>query len=330
MNTKFCIVLIFASIILSNGLRTLEASTRSDFNYKCNLNLNGEEVIIEGNIELHENLLCIIGGTPANSIELKKIPVINGKRCFPYSDFKYIDNNFSKLRKVLYFNTYSIEGSSITQNIRVEIEFTDSTQTPEDLEIMFTKITEDLNDSKIKFKKGADELFRLSNEYNALVVRFATGLKSRPEIEREIAENQVSIDAADAELNKARIRYNDHQADCTTSDAEREEALANLRNKRAKLENLLNTIYNNRQSIKSYEEGLFNKERAVAACRKVRDAAHEVCNSTITTLKEKLPTEIEDLNEVDTEINAELKGVSANVRIQEVNKLIDEFVNVTS
>lgn len=329
MNTKFFIALIFASVILTNGLRVLGEAERAEHNYELTLILNGEEVITEGKLSLSEAYLCIQGGIVANSILLNKLTIIDGKHCFPYVDFKYLDNNFSRIKKVLLFNTYGFEGTQLSDNLRVEVVFTGAVDT-DTLEKMFEVINQDMTEVKIVAKTLTDKIFQSANEYNGLVVRFATGLKSRPEIEKEIEDNQKEIEKTEEELGRAKIRYNDYQADCTTSDAEREDALANLRNKRAKLENLNNTIYNNRQSIKSYEEGLYNKERAVEACRKVRDAAHEVCESTISTLKEKLPTEIEDLNEVENEIEADLKGVDANTRIQAVTKLIDEFVNVSS
>lgn len=329
MNTKFFIGIIFASIILANGLRVLGEAERAIHDYQSTLVLNGDEVITEGTLHLQENYICIKPGSVANSAVLNKIPNIDGRFCFPYVDFKYIDNNFSKLRKVLLFNIYSIENSKLSDNIRVEIVFTGGVDT-ETLEKMFEVINQDMTDVKIKAKALSAVIFAASDEYNALVVRYATGNKSRPEIEAEIVENQKNIDATEDELNRAKIRFNDNQADCTTSDAAREDALSQLRNKRAKLENLNNTIFNNRQSIKSYEEGIYNKEKAVAACQKVRDGALDTCNSMIKTLKEKIPSETADLDEVDTEIKAPFKGTPANTRIGVVNKLIDGFVNVSS
>jgi hypothetical protein len=329
MNTKIFIAVIFASIIFANGLRVLGAAERAPHKYELNLFLNGSEVIVGGTLDLQEAYLCVKPGEVANSVTLNKISVMEGKYCFPYVDFKYIDNNFSKMKKVLLFNIYSVENLTLSENIRVELVFTGKVEV-EALEQMFEVINQDMTEIKIQAKKLSDLIFVATDEYNSYVVRFATGLKSRPEIEREIEENQVSIDRNENEINQAKIRFNDHQADCTTSDAEREDALASLRNRRDKLVNLHNTIFNNRKSIKSYEHGIYEKEIAVADCRKVRDAAKETCDGTLVILKGKLPDQTDDLNEVSTEINKPLKGSDANSRIQVVTKLIDGFVNVSA
>jgi len=314
-------------IMLSNSARVLISNEeRAAATAKVDLFLNNEKVIAGGNISLRENYLCNVGGTPSNSVLLRELTVVDGDYCIPYVNVKYLDMVRGRLRKVIIMNFFSMDTTGkLSDDLRVRWLVTQNIQNDE-FDAIYNFIMEDRSSTLTSAKAAGVRLSDAANAYNVVASRIFAGGRTKSEIEEDIKQVVEQIAQVEADLLVARQKLNDFQAECTNRDAEREEALARLRKARAKLEDLLTKIQNNKDAIALFELAINDNETALANCKKTRDAAKKECETVLAELKNILLTQKTDLEKIEKLIfEHDEESTTENV-----NKAINGFVNVLS
>lgn len=331
MRLNYVIALLLVSQVFT--LRNLDDATADPCNaskpeaesvlkstqYKCDLALNSEVVITAGKIAFKDKYLCISGGTPATNAKLSEVYVdADGDYCFPHIYITGLYNRFSNYNKMFYFRILASNNSNFTNNLKVRFYF--STNTVPELDDLFKELTQNISYTKCLNKQLLNKVFESGKTYNLSSAKLATGKKTPSEIKEEITKIEALIAKLKKDLDSESKNHANLESSCSTLSAELEIIEADLQAKNDEAENLDNSINNYKESIKNLNAAIVDNSAGIKLEEDRIKQAQENYNNAMTQLKALMPTEADDLSEIDKKVEA--------LDIGAVNKIVSSFVNI--
>jgi predicted nucleic acid-binding Zn-ribbon protein len=315
---KFCIALLLISYAFSTeDLRVLQEEPLPTF--KTDMKINGESILTGGVIDFDTDnkFLCIKGGVIANSVLTKELTAIKDCQCFPYLYITGAFNRFNIFNQYFYFRIHAPAEAGFDPNVKVKFHF--KGYKVDDLDTMFALFQKNMVKTKLVAKEITDILFKKANEYNHYVARFSVGSKSIPEIKEDILSYKDKIARTTKDLEEEEVLFNNLTVECEAKNSDLVSAMKVLTDMNNRAENLDTEINNNKISIQEFEDAIANLKKAIAETEERIRVSQESLDKDMKELRRLLPTETEDLDAIEKNIS--------DRKVEEVNRIIDAFVN---
>lgn len=286
------ILLLINLVLSSRYLQTSPFETCT-----VDLSINGELGVKDGKLKMNENFLCVSGGTPANSSNLKEALFQQGDYCFPNIYIYGLTTRFNSFKKFFYFRVHSPDKSGFSPNANIRYFFNGSCS-PQELEVSMQSVMDQIIKSKNDAVNMKLKMFELNKKYNALVTKLDSATKSVPELQKQAEILRNNIKNRRDSINSITIEHNQSEVSCGNGKREVNELRQSILQQNVKANEISNNINSGLLALIELKEFLKNKDAAIKNTESIVNASFKKFSEVLVELRKILSNKGSDLDKV--------------------------------
>lgn len=290
--SAFAIVLMINLVFSARYLQTSPFETCT-----VDLSINGELGIKNGKLKLTENYLCVTGGTPANSANLKEALFQQGDYCFPNIYIYGLTTRFNSFKKFFYYRIHSPDKSGFSANANIRYFFNGSCS-PQELDVSMQSVIDAIIKSKNDAVNVKLKIFELNKKYNSLVTKLDSSTKSIPELQKQAEILRNNIKNRKDSINSITVEHNQSELSCGNGKREVNELRQSIMQQNIKANEISNNINSGLLALIELKEFLKNRDSAIKNTEAIVNASFKKFNEVLVELRKILSNKGSDLDNI--------------------------------